>query len=167
MADRKEKDMEARTTFTSGDFFRILTSAGAAAKATLGNVAKWIIESYAGSSLAGSSRSVKAALDSLNSKTNVDITAGENVVIDVNISMRCGNMMCISVKGHALANINGAELFSLSGVSSALSNSVFVIGYGTEWNITRAGYGHLAAKKVSGRVSENEYFHVFITTIVA
>lgn len=33
------------------------------------NVAKWLIETYSGSSLAGSNQSVKSALDSLNSKS--------------------------------------------------------------------------------------------------
>ena len=52
-------------TLASGDFIRGVKVAGTSVKITAQNLAKWIIESYTGSSLAGSSQSVKMALDSL------------------------------------------------------------------------------------------------------
>ena len=65
----KEKNLTAVTSVAAADFARVVTSAGASVKATFANVAKYIIETYNGSTVAGSAQSVKAALDSLNSKT--------------------------------------------------------------------------------------------------
>lgn len=67
----KEKNLTAVTSVAAADFARVITSAGASVKATFANVAKYIIETYNGSTVAGSAQSVKSALDSLNSKTTV------------------------------------------------------------------------------------------------
>lgn len=63
----KESALAAITSITQSDLIRAVTSAGASRRITVANLAKAIIENYVGSSLAGSSQSVKAALDSLNS----------------------------------------------------------------------------------------------------
>lgn len=65
----KEKNLTTVTSVAAADFARLVTSAGASVKATAANLAKYIIETYNGSTVAGSAQSVKAALDSLNSKT--------------------------------------------------------------------------------------------------
>ena len=73
----KEKNLTAVTSVAAADFTRVVTSAGASVKATFANVAKYIVETYNGSTLAGSSQSVKSALDSLKNKTiEVPIPAG-------------------------------------------------------------------------------------------
>ena len=64
----KEKNLTNVTSIAAADFARLVTSAGASVKATAANLAKYVIETYNGSSVAGSSQSVKDALDSLNSK---------------------------------------------------------------------------------------------------
>lgn len=64
----KEKNLTTVTTVAAADFARIVTSAGASVKATAANLAKYIVETYNGSTIAGSAQSVKSALDSLNSK---------------------------------------------------------------------------------------------------
>ena len=69
----KEKNLTAVTSVAAADFLRVVTSAGASVKATAANLAKYVIETYNGSSVAGSSQSVKDALDSLNSKTIISI----------------------------------------------------------------------------------------------
>jgi hypothetical protein len=63
----KEKNLTAVTSVAAADFARVVTSAGASVKATFANIAKYIIETYNGSTVAGSAQSVKSALDSLNS----------------------------------------------------------------------------------------------------
>ena len=65
----KEKNLTNVTSIAAADFARLVTSAGASVKATAANLAKYVIETYNGSSVAGSSQSVKDALDSLNSKS--------------------------------------------------------------------------------------------------
>lgn len=77
----KESALNAITSITQSDFIRAVTAAGASRRVTVANLAKAIIESYTGSSLAGSDRSVKAALDKLaNSFQNYQrtIAAGED-----------------------------------------------------------------------------------------
>lgn len=71
----KESALAAMTTITQSDLIRAVTAAGASRRITVANLAKAIIENYTGSSLAGSSQSVKAALDSLNSNfTGITVT---------------------------------------------------------------------------------------------
>ena len=65
----KEKNLTSITTVAAADFARIVTSAGASVKATAANLAKYIVETYNGSTVAGSAQSVKSALDSLNSSS--------------------------------------------------------------------------------------------------
>lgn len=69
----KEKNLTTVTSVAAADFARLVTSAGASVKATAANLAKYIIETYNGSTVAGSAQSVKSALDSLNSKTSFSI----------------------------------------------------------------------------------------------
>ena len=64
----KESALTAITAISNSDFVRAVTSAGASRRITVANLAKQIVEGYAGSSLAGSRQSVKSAIDSLNSK---------------------------------------------------------------------------------------------------
>ena len=63
----KESALAAITSIAQTDFVRMVTSAGASRRATLANIAKAIIENYTGSSLGGSTQSVKAAVDSVSS----------------------------------------------------------------------------------------------------
>ena len=83
----KEKNLTNVTSIAAADFARLVTSAGASVKATAANLAKYVIETYNGSSVAGSSQSVKAALDSLNSNqtkaSNVN-TAGRTFTLPNN-----------------------------------------------------------------------------------
>lgn len=72
----KEKNLTAVTSVAAADFARVVTSAGASVKATFANVAKYIIETYNGSTVAGSAQSVKSALDSLNSNLGGIINNG-------------------------------------------------------------------------------------------
>lgn len=64
----KEKNLTTVTSIAAADFARLVTSAGASVKATAANLAKYVVETYNGSTVAGSAQSVKSALDSLNSK---------------------------------------------------------------------------------------------------
>lgn len=64
----KERNLPSKTTLTTSDFIRVVGSDNASYKQLVSDVAKKIIEDYTGSSLAGSSQSVKSALDALNSK---------------------------------------------------------------------------------------------------
>ena len=68
MADIYEQNLASKSALTVNDYIRVVGSDNASYKQLVSDVAKKIIENYTGSSLAGSSQSVKSALDSLNSK---------------------------------------------------------------------------------------------------
>lgn len=91
----RESALSTLSALTNNDFIRMVSSAGASRKATLQAIAQHIIENYAGSSLAGSNQSVKAALDGLNS-TTVSITAGSGVSVASNNSVRIGKLVAIN-----------------------------------------------------------------------
>ena len=69
MADTYEKNLTQKSTLTTSDYIRVVGSDNESYKQLVSDVAQKIIETYAGSSLAGSSQSVKSAIDSLNSNT--------------------------------------------------------------------------------------------------
>lgn len=69
MADTYEKDLAQKSSLTVNDFIRVVGTDNVSYKQLVSDVAKKIIENYTGSSLAGSSQSVKSALDALNSKS--------------------------------------------------------------------------------------------------
>jgi hypothetical protein len=91
----KEKNLAAVTSVAAADFLRIVTSAGASVKATAANLAKYVIETYNGSSVAGSSQSVKDALDSLNSKSDVPTSSVGTIVSWSNVR-RSGNTVTLA-----------------------------------------------------------------------
>ena len=76
MADTYEQNLGQKTTLTVSDYIRVVGSDNASYKQLVSDVAKKIIENYTGSSLAGSSQSVKSALDALNSKSTSVVTFG-------------------------------------------------------------------------------------------
>lgn len=64
----KESALPQKSSVATDDFVRVVGNDGSSYKQLVSDVAKAIIENYTGSSLAGSSQSVKSALNSLNSK---------------------------------------------------------------------------------------------------
>ena len=70
MANTYEKNLTQKSSLTTSDYIRVVGSDNVSYKQLVSDVAKKVIETYAGSSLAGSSQSVKSAIDSLNSNTN-------------------------------------------------------------------------------------------------
>ena len=87
----KEKALTAASSIASGDFLRMVTSAGAARKIDYSKLAKAIVEEYNGSTIAGSAQTLKAALDSLNSNSikrtdNIFVRANTEDTVDLPFS---------------------------------------------------------------------------------
>lgn len=61
----KESLLTVVNSISDSDFVRAVTSAGASRKLSVSNLAKHIVETYTGSTIAGSAQSVKSALDAL------------------------------------------------------------------------------------------------------
>lgn len=92
----RESALNTITALTNGDFVRMVTAAGASRKASLQSIAQHIIENYTGSTLAGSSQSVKAAIDGLNS-TTVAISQNSTYLSSVsNASYRSGKVVVLN-----------------------------------------------------------------------
>ena len=68
MADTYEKNLTQKTTLTTSDYIRVVGSDNESYKQLVSDVAKKVIETYTGSSLAGSTQSVKDAIDGVNTK---------------------------------------------------------------------------------------------------
>ena len=82
----RESALDVITSISQSEHIRAITSAGASRKITLANLAKAIVENYEGSTLAGSARSAKAAIDAIGSdvtqlRTDVDAICS-NVIAD-------------------------------------------------------------------------------------
>ncbi len=86
----KESALTAITSITQSDFVRAVTSAGASRRITVANLAKAIVESYTGSSLAGESQSVKSAIDTLNGR-NIKST-----VVPYTVTVSAGGYVLLS-----------------------------------------------------------------------
>lgn len=99
----KESALTAITAISNSDFVRAVTSAGASRRITVANLAKQIVEGYAGSSLAGSSQSVKSAIDSLNSKSLVGLQTTE---------VPSGSSRTMTISGHGILVFMGATTSS-------------------------------------------------------
>ena len=100
MADTYEQNLGQKTTLTVSDYIRVVGSDNASYKQLVSDVAKKIIENYTGSSLAGSSQSVKSALDSLNSKTGnyVSDISSDYGTVSSNSTIRIGNVVLVSLR---------------------------------------------------------------------
>jgi len=97
----RESALNTITALTNSDFVRMVTAAGASRKASLQSVAQHIIENYAGSSLAGSNQSVKAAIDGLNSTLRCDSFADSctwNSNLDITQAWKTGRVVQLIVR---------------------------------------------------------------------
>ena len=113
MADTYEQNLGQKSSLTVNDYIRVVGSDNASYKQLVSDVAKKIIESYTGSSLAGSSQSVKSALDALNSKTTEKILLNENSY---------------------LYSCNTADTWEDTGISFTLTKSAIVRVIATYYN---------------------------------
>lgn len=115
MADVYEKNLSQKTTLAMTDYLRVVGSNNVSYKQLVSDVANKIITQYTGASLAGSNQSVKAALDSLNSKLlKVVYINGETTfaipssyrgilkILDSTVE-RCGLYFVVSIGSGAVA----------------------------------------------------------------
>lgn len=157
MADTYENNLGQKSSLTTSDYIRVVGSDNASYKQLVSDVAKKIIEDYTGSSLAGSSQSVKSALDSLNSKTayaiTSSITASEGVTLRSFTVQKVGRIAVMRIQFDVTeAKVNGDQLFTglpenyrptLTTYTSVQANggSGYLIGLQPSGNITAGGTG--------------------------
>ena len=98
MADTYEKDLAQKSSLTVNDFIRVVGTDNVSYKQLVSDVAKKIIENYTGSSLAGSSQSVKAALDSLNSNTQSSLSSTSGTFDSWSSVKKNGNICSLSFR---------------------------------------------------------------------
>lgn len=150
----------------TSDFVAGYTLSGGKAnrKFSLSNIANYVLNKFK-LSLGGSRQTVKSAIDTLNSKTDVGITAAEGVQLS-NTSKICvtGTYIFIYVKGKALETKTNAQLCTFGGNKSVYTACTVPIGIGdSEWDISSTGYCFISGKSIVGRVPKDKWFHIFIT----
>ncbi len=120
-----ESGLGAKSSLTTSDYIRVVGSDNNAYKQLVSDVAKKIIENYTGSSLAGSSQSVKSALDALNSKlTALGAIAGGSTK---SLTVASGSRALVALLG---ADDSAMGIFTVSSTSGGV--------------ITRLGLGELS-----------------------
>lgn len=97
----KESALSVISSIAQSDFVRAVTSDGNSRRVTVANLAKAIVESYTGSSLGGSQRSVKAAIDSLNSKMLASLGTAIPTNADLNNYVTPGRYYAGNISGIA------------------------------------------------------------------
>lgn len=90
MADTYEKDLSQKSSLTTSDYVRVVGSDNVSYKQLVSAVAKTIVESYSGSSLAGSSRSIQSALNAITYKAGDTIS---NLTIHTAAYLTSGSTM--------------------------------------------------------------------------
>lgn len=83
MADVYEKDLAQKSSLTTSDFIRVVGSDNVSYKQLVSDVAKKIIETYTGSTLAGSARSIQTAFSAtVAGKGTLTSIASDTVIIN-------------------------------------------------------------------------------------
>lgn len=132
----KEKNLTAVTSVAAADFLRVVTSAGASVKATASNLAKYIIETYNGSTVAGSAQSVKSALDSLNSNSALTLNyTSNNYVTEATLNggeaKRVGNLLLFKFNS-SISNfptgpsVDNTQIGTVSGWNASTATNITI-----------------------------------------
>ena len=166
MADQNITELPVKTSsgMTSSDYMLGIDSAEGY-QMLIKDLGDYIIRNVQVNTIAGANQTLKSALDTLNSKTDVGITAAEGVQLS-STSKICvtGTYIFIYVKGKALETKTNAQLCTFGGNKNVYTACTVPIGIGdSEWDISSTGYCFISGKNIVGRVQENKWFHIFIT----
>ena len=144
MADTYEKDLAQKSSLTTGDYIRVVGSDNVSYKQLVSDVAQKVIETYTGSSLAGSKQSVKSALDSLKSNSLASLQkievptgssktmtiAGHGVLVFMGATVAVRGMYIASGYG---SSIEIAEIRAVAGGTFSISGTTMTISNTTNW----------------------------------
>lgn len=140
MADVFEQNLPSKANLTTNDYIRVVGSDNNSYKQLVSDVAKKIIENYTGSSLAGSSQSVKSALDTLNSKST--LTAWGTT-----ISFTCPTnhrFMLLASSTAIYTGVNYPDTLSFSQIAGDNARTLTATRDGSSINITASAATNMA-----------------------
>lgn len=129
MADVYEQNLASKSTLTTTDYIRVVGSDNVSYKQLVSDVAKKIIENYTGSTLAGSAQSVKSAVDSLNSKTDLS-SSYSNLISTTPDSVsiiKKGNVAHIVIQYPSVSIANDTQIGTLPSVIKSTGLSIFKV----------------------------------------
>lgn len=129
----RESALDVITSISQSEHIRAITSAGASRKITLANLAKAIVENYEGSTLAGSARSAKAAIDAI---------GGDVTQLRTDVDAICSNVIADGAGAHN-SIYRGKSLGSSVTADqwTAISNGKFTdLFIGDYWTINNVNY---------------------------
>ena len=120
-----ESNLSAKSSLTTSDYIRVVGLDNEAYKQSVSDVAKKILENYTGSSLAGSSQSVKSALDALNSNLTLRNIASNlsssAATINAAYSQRIGQVVVVQIRFTLTSAVTPATDV-ISGFDRSVSN---------------------------------------------
>ena len=91
------------------------------------------------------------------------MTVPDNVSIANNVSIKVGRVVYIAVKLKIVGALSSETILNFLS-DTANSSATFLIGKGTEWNISSVIYGYIGTNSIviSGKntVSTGDYLHV-------
>ena len=143
----KEKALTAASSIASGDFLRMVTSAGASRKIDYSKLAKAIVEEYNGSTVAGSAQTLKAALDSLNSKMAY-VGSGITSLDDIPICA-IGN---VGIFNSSIRPASGIEAYTVVAFGSSSTQRTLILcrtGNNTAYLASKSGSTWSSWKTIS------------------
>ena len=144
MADVYEQNLPSKANLTTNDYIRVVGSDNNSYKQLVSDVAKKIIENYTGSSLAGSSQSVKSALDTLNSN-KVSLVVSQiisalvgcgtsNRAFEITANQNDGDQYRVVVTSKALGESKNSAAATLDVAGNSLEGATIVFkNSGTEY----------------------------------
>lgn len=118
----KESLLTVVNSIGDSDFVRAVTSAGASRKLSVSNLAKHIVETYTGSTIAGSAQSVKSAIDT--QKSAIDSLNSKYTSYNASLTLsNSGNASLDSVIGHT------ADVVPVMGYVTGENTSVKIVSF--------------------------------------
>lgn len=161
--------VKTNTGVANSDYFMGIDSAEGY-QILIRDLAKYIMENYNGSTLAGSAQTPKAAIDALNSKTDISVTQNseqDKFRITTKYCKKIGNLLCINIEVVTTNTIRASDGFvsiATFGISTIPDTRFTVIEHwGHNVQCTVMLYQSSLKVYCPKETAANEYFLVFAT----
>ena len=155
MADVYEQNLASKSTLTTSDYIRVVGSDNVSYKQLVSDVAKKIIETYAGSTLAGSAQSVQSAINALNSKWPViTVSSGSSKTFTLTNNTRA-MLLCSSTYegGTGIINLNCSSGGVAGASKVASASSITISNSDNTVTLTSTYHSYIMIIPINGTVT--------------
>ena len=162
MADTYEQNLGQKSSLTVNDYIRVVGSDNASYKQLVSDVAKKIIENYTGSSLAGSSQSVKSALDALNRNVEGTLSSSHTLLSGQCKLVKVGKVVTLTMGLQFTSAVGNYSVIATIPSGFRPIGQLWSSCRGFDFDVTAGGNIRAITSMPSG-----EYVNVSITYITA